>query len=106
MPPSVEDMYGQQENSFVNKVIISILKVIGTFMSVSICSCSSMNKSQNQNKDKEANSVINNNSLNDKTPFLTAPKVTKIWIPEKIENEKFIEGHWMWVIERGTNWSR
>ncbi len=44
--------------------------------------------------------------MNDKTPFLTAPKVRKVWIPEKIENDKFIEGHYMWILEKTSSWSQ
>lgn len=41
-----------------------------------------------------------------KTPSLTVPKVRKVWVPEKIEGDKYIEGHWMWVLERSTTWSQ
>lgn len=37
---------------------------------------------------------------------LTSPKVRKVWVPEKIEGDKYIEGHWMWVLERTTTWSQ
>jgi hypothetical protein len=50
---------------------------------------------------------VNKNDKSDsKTPFLTSPKVRKVWVPEKIENDKFIEGHWMWVLERTSTWSQ
>ena len=39
-------------------------------------------------------------------PSLTAPKVRKIWIPEKIEGDKYIEGHYMWVLENTSVWSQ
>jgi len=42
----------------------------------------------------------------DKAPFLTEPKVRKVWIPDKIENDKYIEGHWVWILERTSTWSR
>lgn len=61
-----------------------------------LVSCSHMKKNQ----------MVSQNKMNDKTPFLTSPKVRKVWVPEKIEGDKFIEGHWMWVLERTTTWSQ
>lgn len=61
--------------------------------------CSSMNK---PNQDQAPNS----NKSDNKSPSLTTPKVRKVWVPEKIEGDKYIEGHWMWVLERTTTWSQ
>ncbi len=58
-----------------------------------------MNKS-NQNQ------ASNSNKSDIKSPSLTTPKVRKVWVPEKIEGDKYIEGHWMWVLERTTTWSQ
>lgn len=41
-----------------------------------------------------------------KAPSLTSPKVTRVWVPDKIEGDKYIEGHWVWVLERGSTWSQ
>lgn len=65
---------------------------------VFLSSCSSLNK-PNQNQSS-------NNKSEDKSPSLTTPKVRKVWVPEKIEGDKYIEGHWMWVLERTTTWSQ
>lgn len=46
------------------------------------------------------------NKSDAKSPSLTTPKVRKVWVPEKIEGDKYIEGHWMWVLERTTTWSQ
>lgn len=76
----------------MNKVIIAT-----TIMFV-LCSCSlKKKKNQNQVNSSESNEIS--------SPLLTKPKVKKIWVPEKIEGDKFIEGHWMWVLERTTSWS-
>ncbi len=69
------------------------------FAGIVLSSCSSMNKS-NQNQSKPTDKVEN------KSPSLTTPKVRKVWVPEKIEGDKYIEGHWMWVLERTTTWSQ
>lgn len=57
------------------------------------------------NKDTLPNANQRNKNDN-KSPFLTAPKVRKVWIPEKIENDKFIEGHYMWILEKTSSWSQ
>lgn len=63
-------------------------------------SCTSMNG----NKSDSKNSSSNKDET--KSPSLTTPKVRKVWVPEKIEGDKYIEGHWMWVLERTTTWSQ
>ncbi len=68
-------------------------------MVVMISSCTTLNKN-NQNQSNSANKA------DDKSPSLTSPKVRKVWVPEKIEGDRFIEGHWMWVLERTTTWSQ
>lgn len=76
----------------MKKVLLSVLAVFV------MSACSSMNKS-NQNQSP-------NSKSEDKSPSLTTPKVRKVWVPEKIEGDKYIEGHWMWVLERTTTWSQ
>lgn len=71
------------------------LLVIVTVLS----SCTSINKNKN---DSNSSSIKDNN----KSPSLTAPKVRKVWVPEKIEGDKYIEGHYMWVLEKTTSWSQ
>ncbi len=41
-------------------------------------------------------------------PKLLKPEVKKIWIPPEIRNggAEWVEGHYMYRIERGTTWSR
>lgn len=58
-------------------------------------------KKPGENKDTN-----NTNQNKDKVPALTMPKVRKVWVPDKIENDKYIEGHWMWVLERTSTWSQ
>ncbi len=66
---------------------------------VTMMGCTTIDK----NNENQSNT---NNKLVDKSPALTSPKVRKVWVPEKIEGDKFIEGHWMWVLERTTTWSQ
>jgi len=86
------------ERIIMNRVLSKCIPIIVMSL-LFITSCASTNKNK-------ADATSESNKSEDKTPFLTSPKVRKVWIPEKIENEKYIEGHWMWVIERSTTWSR
>lgn len=45
-------------------------------------------------------------SSNSESPLLTKPKVLRVWVPEKVEGDKYISGHWMYVIERPSVWSK
>jgi hypothetical protein len=39
-------------------------------------------------------------------PFLTRPDVRKVWVPDSIDGNKFIQGHNIFLIERGSVWSK
>lgn len=73
-----------------------VMSVLGTIL---MCGCSSVNK-------PIPNQASNSNKSDNKSPSLTTPKVRKVWVAEKIEGDKYIEGHWMWVLERTTTWSQ
>lgn len=58
---------------------------------------------------KKAFVVADNKKKGDKKenlPSITTPDVRRIWIPERIDGNRFIEGHYMYVIERGSVWSK
>lgn len=38
-------------------------------------------------------------------PKLTQPVVNKVWQDDKIEDGKYVQGHYIWVLERGSIWS-
>ncbi len=61
-------------------------------------------------KDQEEKARLTKSGLkkveDPKVPSLTSPEVRRIWVPEKIEGGKFIEGHYMYVIERNSAWSK
>lgn len=64
-----------------------------------LSSCTTLNKSKS-----DTNKSVNKDD--NKSPSLTAPKVSKVWVPEKIEGDKYIEGHYMWILEKTTSWSQ
>ncbi len=74
-------------------VIMSMIAVMG------LSSCTTLNKNKSN-----SNKSINKDDI--KSPSLTAPKVSKVWVPEKIEGDKYIEGHYMWILEKTTSWSQ
>ncbi len=41
-------------------------------------------------------------------PKLTRPVIKKIWVPETIEDDGrvLIEGHYKWLLEKDSTWSR
>ena len=38
-------------------------------------------------------------------PSFTSPEVRRVWVPDKIDGNKFIKGHYMFVLERGSVWT-
>lgn len=41
-----------------------------------------------------------------KTPQLTRPKVDSVWVPDRIEGSKYIEGHRVYILEENSAWSK
>lgn len=41
-------------------------------------------------------------------PKLTKPVIKKVWVPEAIEDDGrvLIEGHYKWLLEKDSTWSR
>ncbi len=82
-----------------NRIKSVSLKVVICIYVLILISCSTTNKDTSSNTSPKMTKDL-------KAPFLTAPKVRKVWIPEKIENDKFIEGHYMWILEKTSSWSQ
>jgi hypothetical protein len=41
-----------------------------------------------------------------KVPALNRPEVRTLWVPERIEHDRFIEGHRIFIIDKQSTWSR
>lgn len=54
---------------------------------------------------KEQQEVLKRNPFDSNAPSLTAPKVRRVWVPARIEGDKYIDGHYMYVIEKTSTWS-
>ncbi len=44
-------------------------------------------------------------SINIKAPSLSSPEVRRIWVPAKIEGNKYIDGHYEFIIEHQSVWT-
>lgn len=58
---------------------------------------------EKQKKEREA--TLQQNPMESKTPSLTAPKVRRVWVPAKIEGQTYVDGHYIYVIEKTSGWS-
>lgn len=73
-------------------IIVTVVTALG-------CSSLTMNKKQDPKKDTKQEEK-------DPHPILNSPIVKKVWVPEKIEDNKYIEGHFMYVIEKNVQWRK
>ncbi len=42
----------------------------------------------------------------DNVPTLSTPEVRRVWIPAKAEGNKYVEGHFIFVIDRQAVWGK
>ncbi len=42
----------------------------------------------------------------EKIPSLTTPEVRRVWIEPKIESDRYVEGHFVYVIDRPAVWGK
>ncbi len=63
----------------------------------SLISCSSLKKSEQQKKGLDTDP---------KPPLVTMPEVRKLWVPDKIEGNKFETGHYIYILEKTSTWSQ
>ncbi len=70
-------------------------KVFSILFLISLASCSTSKK---QKLDQEFK------NRKGQAPFLNQPEVRTIWVPDKIEGNTYIEGHYVHVIDKNTTW--
>ena len=39
-------------------------------------------------------------------PLLTRPKVKRIWVKDQIKGNRYVKGHWEYIIEENSKWNR
>lgn len=62
--------------------------------------CSHLKNKSNKEKEHSKTQGKEENS----SPELLSPILRKVWIPARIEGERYYDGHYMYVIERGSIW--
>lgn len=71
-----------------------------TALSLTLCHCSSAPKSTTVDMSQK-----NPKGTDADHPLVTSPEVRKVWVPDKIDGNKYISGHYMYIIERGSVWT-
>lgn len=51
-------------------------------------------------KEKERQDQLNALQGKPKYPSVSTPQVRAIWVPDKIENDQFVSGHYIYVIDK------
>ena len=59
------------------------------------------------NEDKNKKSIVFKNYKTkgkDFNPSMTMPKVRRMWIPDRVEGNKLIRGHFVYIMEESSRW--
>lgn len=57
-----------------------------------------------ENEKKARIASMRNPELEERVPYLKDAKIQRMWVPGKIEGNRFIWGHWVDIIERPASW--
>ena len=76
-----------------------MLKLLPLLLSLTLAACATT---------KDKLNIDDKNKKSESIPKITKPSFKKVWIPEEIRNNgtEYVEGHFMYVIERDTTWSK
>jgi hypothetical protein len=44
--------------------------------------------------------------LDEEVPLLTRPKVRKVWVKDEVKGKRFVRGHWEYILEENSEWTR
>lgn len=58
----------------------------------------------NFKQDQKERAELEAKSKNAPPPSLLRPEVRKIWVPDKIEGDRYIKGHDVYIIDRPAVW--
>lgn len=78
----------------------SLLAISLTSSLVFMSSCASLGKKGQRVDVSSADKA----TADANAPGLTSPLVRKVWIGPRIESDRYYDGHYMYVIERGSVW--
>lgn len=85
---------GQQsfsKDDFLLEVFMFTVRALVMVLLLNIAGCASLNNANQSNESKS-------------TPKLSQAKYKTIWVPDKIEGDRFIEGHRVHIIEESGRW--
>jgi hypothetical protein len=60
-----------------------------------LASCSTLSKSSKSES-----------SISGHIPKVTDPNISRVWIPDRVEGNRFEEGHWLYVIEKPVSFKK
>lgn len=75
--------------------------MIGALLGAGISYLAHQDKKEKLQKIQQSN-LDNKNDI----PFLTQPKVKRIWVEDKVNGKRYVKGHWEYVIEEQSSWSQ
>ena len=52
------------------------------------------------------NAPLKEKSAKEKIPSVTTPEVHRIWVPDKIDGNRFEAGHFIYLLERQSEWTK
>lgn len=76
---------------FKNRLFLSVTLSVTSLLA----SCSTHSKSSKVES-----------SISGRIPKLSDPNVSRIWIPDRVEGNRFEEGHWLYVIEKPVSFKK
>lgn len=47
-----------------------------------------------------------NEGKQSEAPVLGDPEVRRVWVPEKIEGDQYIDGHYIYIINKPATWKK
>jgi hypothetical protein len=78
-------------------------RIVGALIGAGIGSLIAYSAGQ---KSESASSKGPDKSLEETFPALSKPKLRSVWVPDKIEGNQYIKGHYIYIIEDPGTWSR
>lgn len=73
-------------------------KILYVLLLLPMAACSALPKNKpNKTSDNKEEEII---------PKLTRPVVRRIWVPDEIRENEFIQGHWKYLLEKESVWAK
>lgn len=86
------------------KISKTYLPIITMSAVLLIMGCASFKKKESVQY--EGSNLKTNGKEDPNVPVITAPSVRRVWVDDKIEGDKYIQGHYIYIIEKGSKWTK